>query len=108
MKTSVVVVVLVAVEELVRPLADLDDDRAALAREARDKVKRDAGRVRDRLVLVPYERREKRERLARADLCLVVLRRKSPRDSARIFELVVLTLAGEPDRVRAHRLVDQL
>ena len=83
-------VALVAVEDLVRALADLHDDRAVLARELGDEVQRHADPVGDRLVLVVDHLRQEVDEVALVDDDLVVVGAELLGDPAGVLELVVL------------------
>ena len=106
--TAMIGIALVAVEELVGALAALDDDRARVARELRDEVLGDRGRIGGRLVLVvDHARQEPHHRLG-VDQDLVMVGPEPLGDQPRVPALVVARVLVGGDRERPHRLVDQL
>ena len=72
-------------EDLVRPLADLDDDRPVLAGELGDEVQRDADPVGERLVLVVDQLGQEVLEILRVEDHLVVVGPEAPGDPARVL-----------------------
>ena len=99
-------VAVVAGERLVAPLPR-EHHLHPLGRQPRHEVERDARRVGDGFVLVPHERRERREELVGGDGDLVVVRPVPLGDQARVAQLVGLAL-GERDREGLDLIVDEL
>ena len=82
-------VALVAVEQLVGALADLDDDGAGLARQPRHEVLRNRRPVRQRLVLVEDELRDEVAHRLLVDEDLVVVGAEVAGYYAGVVQLVV-------------------
>ncbi len=102
-------VALVPVEELVRALSDLDDDRPVVARELRDVVERDCDPVGQRLVLVVDEVGHERFQVGDVDHDLVVVGAVELRDLPRVLQLVVARVLGAvADREGLHGIRHQL
>src|SRR5580700_1494187 len=98
-------IAVVAGERLVAPFAsehDLDVTRGQPGNE----IKRDAGRVRDRLILVPHEPRKLGKELGGRDDSLTMLGAIRRGDEPGVFELVGLPL-GESYREGPDRLLDE-
>ena len=95
----------VAGQQLVAAFAG-QDDRDVVARQRRDEVERHARRVRDRLVLVPHQLRQRAEEVAVVDDDLVRFGADGARDLPRVLELAERALL-ERDRERLERPVDQ-
>ena len=104
----VVDVALIAVEELVGALADLDHDGPRFAGQARDEVLRDGCPVRERLVLMEHELGHELAHGALVDEHLVMVGAEAPRHRTRVTELVVARVSSWCGRVRTHRQVGQL
>jgi hypothetical protein len=104
----VVDVAAVAVEQLVGAFADLHDDRAGLAGQARHEVLRDRRPVRDRLVLVEQHLGQEVPHLLLVDEHLVMVGREPARHDPGVGELVVARVPARRGGVRPHRLVADL
>ena len=93
----------VAAEELVRALAGQRHGHV-LGRHPRQRVEAERREVGDRLVQVPEEVGQVDDVALVGELELVVIGPERLGDEARVGELVVAALVGEPDRERLHRL----
>ena len=94
-------VALVAVEELVGSLTDLDDDRPSLAGELGDEVLRHRGPVGTRLVLVVDQLWQRFDEVSVVNEDLVVISREPLGDKARVGALVILRVTpGAIEKVR--------
>jgi hypothetical protein len=101
-------VAFVAVEELVRSLADLDHDRAGLPGQPRDEVLRYRRPIRQRLVLVVDELGHELAHRRLVDEDLVMVGAEVPGDGPCVTELVVARVPARRRRVGAHRNVGEL
>src|SRR6185312_4932863 len=103
--------VLVAAEYLVAALADEHDGDAGIANRACDEVHRQAGRIAKRLVELAGELGNARTALGGADRDLAMVATELRGDSTRerqVVKVLARTEAGEPDRERLERAVDEL